>query len=104
MLTTIKEGINSDWLAKLVALWSQEGDRSNASTDLRMDNIFLIKQIGPLSTGQPVPQHTDLPLVKIFEGTHLHSIFSVVDEVLFDVRLQLEDRASPIHELRLSLL
>ena len=86
-LAVIKEGINADWFAKLVPLWSQEGDRANASTDLRMDNIFLIKQIGALSTVSTASSTLTLHLAKIFEGAHLDSIFSVVDEVLFDVRL-----------------
>jgi hypothetical protein len=95
-LTAVREGINADWLAKLVALWSQEGDRSNASTDMRMDNIFLIKQIGPFSTiARSVSLNVlTLCLAKIFEGAHLQSIFSVVDEVLFDVRSQHNSRTS----------
>lgn len=91
-LRVIREGMDADWFARLVALWSQEGDRSNGSTDLRMDNIFLIKHIGPSSTtARSVFCSTlTLCLAKIFEGGHLGPIFSVVDELLFDVRSQNE--------------
>lgn len=48
-LSSIEAKIDLPWLTRLVALWSQEGNRSSAGTDLRLDNIYLIKHLGKLT-------------------------------------------------------
>lgn len=43
VLTTIRNSLDEAWFARLATLWSQEGNRSNTSTDLRPENLAFIK-------------------------------------------------------------
>lgn len=44
-MNAIQSAIDKEWATKLVSLWSQEGNRSKTTTDVRMDHIYLIKHI-----------------------------------------------------------
>jgi hypothetical protein len=42
-LAAISTSVDANWFSRLASLWSQEGNRSSTSTDLRIENLWLIK-------------------------------------------------------------
>ncbi|KDQ20580.1 hypothetical protein BOTBODRAFT_169318 [Botryobasidium botryosum FD-172 SS1] len=67
VLQAIRESIDTDWFTKLAILWAQEGNRTNAKTDLRAENLEFFKSI-----------------FQVFEGEFIQLALSTVDSLWAD--------------------